>query len=184
MKINSLLVMFLLAFGLYSCEEDVPHIVIEPNEDTVEVVKSRVINNYDGEIPGLDAKVIDYTLPNPYQHKPQLLFDSSIATSWDDAGYPDAKKFILFFKNFQLEVLDRNKASIANKIDFPLRNFKTKEAFLKNFDSIFMPDFVEAVLDQDPLAIYRDEKGAMIGSDGQIWFKMKKGGYRIIAINP
>jgi hypothetical protein len=184
MKINSLLVMFILAFSLYSCEEDVPHIVIEPNDDTVEVVKSRVINNYDGEIPGLDAKVIDYTLPNPYQHKPQVLFDSSIATSWDDAGFPDAKKFILFFKNFQLEVLDRNKASIANKIDFPLRNFKTKEAFLKNFDSIFMPDFVEAVLDQDPMAIYRDEKGAMIGSDGQIWFKMKKGGYRIIAINP
>lgn len=184
MKMNSLLVMFVLTFSLYSCEEDVPHIVIETKEDTVSVVNSRVINNYDGEIPGLDAKVIDYALPNPYQHKPQLLFDSSIATSWDDAGYPDAKNFILFFKNFQLDVLERNKASIANKIDFPLRNFKTKEAFLKNFDSIFMPDFVEAVLDQDPMAIYRDEMGAMIGSDGQIWFKMKKGGYRIISINP
>jgi hypothetical protein len=177
----------LLAMGiiaLFSCNEDVPHIVIPPTEDTVEVVKARVINDYDGEIPGLDAKVIDYTLPNPYQHKPQMLFDSSMATSWDEAGFPDAKKFIIYFKNFQLEVLDRNKNAIANKIDFPLRNFKTKQDFLKSFDSIFMPDFVEAVLDQDPMQIYRDKNGAMIGSDGQIWFKMKKTGYRIVAINP
>lgn len=175
--------LFVIA-GMLSCNEDVPHIIIPPSEDTVEAVKPRVINDYDGEIPGLDAKVIDYTLPNPYQHKSQVLFDSSVATSWDDAGFPDAKKFIIFFKNFQLEVIDRNKNSIANKIDFPLRNFKTKEAFLKSFDSIFMPDFVEAILDQDPMEIYRDEKGAMIGSDGQLWFKLKKGGYRITAINP
>ena len=174
----------LVVIGMFSCNEDVPHIIIPPSDDTVEVVKARVINNYDGEIPGLDAKVIDYTLPNPYQHKSQVLFDSSVATSWDDAGFSDAKKFIIFFKNFQLEVIDRNKASIASKIDFPLRNFKSKEAFIKNFDSIFMPDFVEAILDQDPMEIYRDEKGAMIGSDGQLWFKLKKGGYRIVALNP
>jgi hypothetical protein len=173
----------LIAFA--SCDEPVPHVIIDQADSpTVVATKDYVSDNYDGEVPGLDAKVIDYTLPNPYQHKSQLLLDSTVATSWDKAGFPDAKRFIIFFKDFQLEVRDRKKESIADLIKFPLTNYKTREAFINNFDSIFMPDFVYEVLHQDPMGIYRDEKGAMIGNDGQIWFKVIDDRYRIVTIKP
>lgn len=180
----------LIAFALFlmvlgSCSDPLPHVLIADDDSTKTVSGGySKRDNYEGEVPGMDAKVIDYTLPNPYQHIPQILFDSTVATSWDKAGFPDAKRFIIFFKDFQLDVQDRNKEKIAGLIQFPLRNYKTKSEFLKNFDSIFMPDFVHDVLYQDPLEIYRDEKGAMIGNGGQLWFRQINGKYKIVAINP
>ncbi|MCG9881158.1 MAG: hypothetical protein MH472_11220 [Bacteroidia bacterium] len=168
-----------------ACDEPIPHVLIDDTDSTLAVLPpTKSVDDYDGTIPGLDAKVIDYTLPNPYQHVPQLFRDSTVAPSWDDAGFPNAKAFIIFFKNFQWEVGDRNKNKIASYIDFPIRIAKDKNAFLKDFDSIFSPEFVQEVSDQNPMEIYRDKKGAMIGNDGQIWFKMIKGRYRIIEINP
>jgi hypothetical protein len=167
-----------------ACEEPIPHVLIDDYDTVAVVPPSKSMDNYEGTIPGLDAKVIDYTMPNPYQHVKQLFRDSTVAPSWDDAGFPNAKAFIIFFKNFQWEVADRNKEKIASYIDFPIRISKDKKSFLKDFDSIFSPEFVLEISDQDPSEIYRDQKGAMIGHDGQIWFKMKKGKYRIIEINP
>jgi hypothetical protein len=185
MKRDSIfLIGFVLSLAFFACDDPIPHVLMD-DSDTVQVAApSRSVDNYDGTIPGMDAKVIDYTLPNEYQHKKQLFRDSTIATSWDDAGFPNAKAFIIFFKTFQWDVQDRNKEKIANMIDFPLRDYPNKKAFIHNFDSIFEADFVGEILNQDPTEIYRDSKGAMLGDDGQIWFKMKKGKYRIIEVNP
>ncbi len=167
-----------------ACEEPVPHILFD-EPDTVQVEQTGPKrDNYGGTIPGLDAEVIDYTLENEFQHKPQLLRDSVWATSWDEAGFPSAKKFIIFFKTFQWDIMDRNKEKIAGMIKFPLRDYPKKADFLRRFDSIFGHDFTQEVLDQDPKAIYRNKNGAMIGDDGQIWFKQIKGTYRIVEINP
>lgn len=174
----------LLAFFTSACEEPIPHVLIDDLDTVAVEAPAMSRDDYEGTIPGLDAKVIDYTLPNPYQHVKQLFRDSTVAPSWDDAEFPNAKAFIIFFKNFQWEVADRNKEKIASHIDFPLRIAKDKKSFLRDFDSIFSPEFVLEISDQDPSEIYRDKKGAMIGHDGQIWFKMKKGRYRIIEINP
>ena len=173
-----------LVIWLTACEEPMPHVLIDDLDSATVEVSNKTTDNYEGTIPGLDAKVIDYTLPNPYQHKKQLLRDSTIASSWDDAGFPNAKDFIIFFKNFQWEVGDRDQEKIASYIDFPIRISKNKSDFLKDFDAIFSAEFALEIADQDPSEIYRDEKGAMIGEDGQIWFKMIKGRYRIIEINP
>lgn len=182
-RIKSILAVVLFIF--VACEEPIPHVLIDDTDSTLAVLPTnKSVDDYDGTIPGMDAKVIDYTLPNPYQHVPQLFRDSTVAPSWDDAGFPNAKVFILFFKNFQWEVGDRNKEKIASYIDFPIRIAKDKKAFLRDFDSIFSPEFVQEISDQNPMEIYRDKKGAMIGNDGQIWFKMKNGKYRIIEINP
>ncbi|MCF8253122.1 MAG: hypothetical protein K9H61_04565 [Bacteroidia bacterium] len=179
-------VITLLAMGLllFACDEPTPHVVFDEVDSTKIEIPKVSNDNYEGTIPGMDAKVIDYTLPNPYQHKPQLFRDSTIATSWDDAGFPNAKYFVKFFKTFQWDVMDRNKEKIAGMIQFPLRDFKDKKTFMSKFDSIFAPDFVEEILNQDPMEIYRDKKGAMIGDDGQIWFRMIKGKYKITEINP
>jgi hypothetical protein len=173
----------LLIMVTLSCEDPIPHILIDDLDSTYAPVKAKSTDDYAGTIPGLDAKVIDYTLPNPYQHVKQLFRDSTVSPSWDEAEFPNAKVFIVFFKNFQWEVADRDKEKIASYIDFPIRIAKDKNSFLRDFDSIFSPEFVLEIADQDPSEIYRDKKGAMIGHDGQVWFKMKKGRYRIIEIN-
>lgn len=166
-----------------ACEDRVPHILYD-EPDSVIVTSTKKGDNYGGSIPGLDAEVADYTLENEFQHKRQLLRDSTWATSWDEAGFPSAKKFIIFFKTFQWDVMDRNKLKIAGMIKFPLRDYPRKGDFMKRFDSIFGRDFVQEVLDQDPKEIYRNKNGAMIGDDGQIWFKQINGRYKIVEINP
>lgn len=179
-----MLVLGTLVLFASACDEPIPHVLIDDLDSSSVEAPKKAMDDYEGTIPGLDAKVIDYTLPNPYQHTKQLFRDSTVAPSWDDAGFPNAKAFVIFFKNFQWEVKDRDKEKIASYIDFPIRIAKSKKEFLRDFDSIFSPEFVLEVSDQDPSEIYRDQKGAMIGHDGQIWFKMKKGRYRIIEINP
>ncbi len=178
--------LFLALMLVFSCEETTTHIEFNA-EDSIPPVTAGEIstgNNYLGTIPGMDAQVVDYTLPNPYQHKSQLFRDSTQSMSWDEAGFPDGKSFVLFFKQFQFEVIDRKKELIAAHIDYPIRGFKNKEAFINSFDSIFGKEFVDEIIHQDPLQIYRNKNGAMIGDDGQLWFKMIGGAYKIFEINP
>jgi hypothetical protein len=174
-----------LVLGLFilACDEPIPHVLFD-EIDSIPPVANISRDNYDGKIPGMDAQVIDYTLPDPYQHIPQLFLDSTVATSWDDAGFPNAKDFQSFFKAFQWDVMDRNKEKISVLIAYPLHNFKDQKTFYKNFDSIFSPDFVEEILHQNPKEMYRNKNGAMAGEDGQVWFRIVKGKYRIVTINP
>ncbi len=80
--------------------------------------------------------------------------------------------------------MDKNKEKISAMIKFPLRDYPRKADFIKRFDSIFGPDFVQEILDQDPKGIFRNKNGAMIGDDGQIWFRQINGVYKITEINP
>ncbi len=180
--------LFLSLLFVYSCEDITPHIEFNAEDSTANssaiIAEAASGDNYEGTIPGLDAQVIDYTLPNPYQHKPQLFRDSTQSMSWDEAGFSDGKSFILFFKQFQFEVIDRKKETIAAYIQFPIRGFKNRNAFINSFDSVFGKEFIEEIIHQDPLEIYRNKNGAMIGEDGQLWFKMIDGTYKIFEINP
>lgn len=185
MKNLLLIVCFGICIGISSCEEPTPHIIFNGQDSAKYKMGPTIVkDNYEGAIPDRDMKVTDYTWPNPYQHKPQLLRDSTWATSWDAAGFPNAKHFIAFYKTFQWDVMDKNKEKIAGMIKFPLKNFKDKKDFISHFDSVFAHDYVQELLDQNPLEIYRDQKGAMIGNDGQLWFKQVGGVYKIIEIKP
>lgn len=140
-------------------------------------------DDYEGSIPYLDSKVIDNQLPDEYQSKPQPTRDGIVIMSWDEAGFKNARHFITFIKEFQFLVKDRNKEKIADYIKFPLRNIKTRKEFIENFDAIFHQSFTEEVLYQNPNEIYRDKNGAMIGKDGQLWFKPFGKTYKIVSIN-
>ncbi len=176
--------LFLSLLITTSCEDNTPHVIYNEEDTTVVANENSTADNYIGTIPGMDAEVIDYTTPNPYQHKSQLFRDSTQSMSWDEAGFPDGKSFILFFKQFQFEVIDRKKDVIADYIQFPVRGFKNRNAFINSFDSVFGKEFVEEIIHQDPMEIYRNKNGAMIGEDGQLWFKMIGGTYKIFEINP
>jgi hypothetical protein len=180
------IILGLMLLGLLqiSCDEPTPHIIFPPEDTTANNNNVYKSDNSGGSIPGLDAEVIDYTLPNEYQNKSQLFRDSTIVMSWSSAGFKNAKHFIRFFEQFQWDVMDRNKEKIAARIQFPLRDYKTKAEFYRHFDSIFAPTFVEQVLHQNPSEIFRNKKGAMLGNDGQIWMKPKGSTYVIFEVNP
>lgn len=185
MKLTKLLIWVVLGYSIFTaCEDDRVRVKFF-DQDTVKQAApvSSGKNDYEGSIPYLDSKVIDYTLPDEYQHKEQLLRIGITVMSWDKAGFKNAKHFIKFFEQFQFAVKDQNKEKIASYIKFPLDNIKTKKEFLDNFDAIFYPEFTEEILMQNPSEIYRDNRGAMIGKDGQLWFKPVGSGYKIIAIN-
>ncbi len=174
-----------IALGtLVSCEDNTVRVKFF-DQDTVKQVTSDGVgkNDYEGSIPYLDSKVIDYTLPDEYQHKSQLLRNGITVMSWDKAGFKNAKQFIKFFEQFQFAVQDRNKEKIATYIKFPLQNIATKKEFIENFEAIFYPEFADEIIQQNPSEIYRDERGAMIGKDGQLWFKPVGSSYKIVAIN-
>ncbi|MFN4082903.1 MAG: hypothetical protein ACK4K9_04670 [Bacteroidia bacterium] len=181
---NIFIILIILTTTFQSCEEDKVKVIFT-GEDTTQTVMSESYSgdNYGGSIPYLDSKVIDYSLPDEYQKKPQVTREGIVIMSWDDAGFKDAKRFIKFVEQFQFLVKDRNKEKIATYIDFPLKNIKTRKEFIDNFDAIFHESFTNEVLYQNPQEIYRDKNGAMIGKDGQIWFKPKGGSYRIVSIN-
>jgi len=139
--------------------------------------------DYSWAPPTPKPPIIDNELPNEYQHKKQLFLDSTVSPAWDEAGFKNANKFINFFKQFQLLVRDDRKEDIARLIKFPLRNLKNKKEFLEHYDEIFNPEFKREIKEQAPLEIYRDKNGAMIGNDGQLWFKPKGDGFVIVVMN-
>lgn len=169
--------------GLFlACNEPIAH--IELHADSTQISRTFRSKPTGGSIPGLNAEVIDYTLANPYQSKRQLFRDSTICMSWDQSGFPNAKRFIKFFEHFQWDVMDRNKERIAEVIAFPIPGYPTRADFIRDFDLIFGPEFVEQILHQNPMEIYRNKAGAMIGNDGQLWFQIRAGQYKIVRVNP
>ncbi len=70
-----------------SCNES--NVVMYHDTDTTSYVinTGSKMSDYNAKIPGLNAEVIDYTLPNEYQHKNQEFRDSTVVVSWDNAGF-------------------------------------------------------------------------------------------------
>jgi hypothetical protein len=185
MKKTSKFILTFMVIGstLYGCDDN--KVVLYHDIDNTNYTINNGIrpNYYNAKIPGLNAQVIDYTLPNEYQNKSQLFPDSSLVISWDAAGFKNANAFLKYFKQIQLLIRDGNKEEIANHINFPLKNLSNKKEFLENYDKIFDEVFKYEVLNQDPNFMFRNNFGALAGHDGQLWFKPKGGSYTVIAMN-
>ncbi len=123
---------------------------------------------------------------NPYEAEiaaqDTLFEDGSIPSSWANAGFDHPEHFKRFLISFKEWVKTDNVDSITAHIRFPLKNYKTPEAFREKYDKIFDAS-LKAVVDSQRLdRISRNYQGAMLGS-GEIWFSVFPQGYRIIAIN-
>lgn len=123
---------------------------------------------------------------NPYEAEmaaqDTLFEDGSKPSSWADAGFDqpaDFKQFLVSFKNWvKADRVD----SITAHIRFPLKKYKTADAFRQQYNKIFDAS-LKAVVDTQRLdRIFRNYQGAMLGN-GEIWFSSFPEGYRIIAIN-
>lgn len=111
-----------------------------------------------------------------------LFEDGSIPTSWSNAGFDDPAHFKRFLLNFKDWVRDDKVDSITAHIRFPLKTYKTPEAFKKAYPKIFDASMKMMVDTQRLDRIFRNYQGAMLGN-GEIWFSVIKDQYKIIAIN-
>ncbi|GEP94064.1 hypothetical protein [Chitinophaga cymbidii] len=111
-----------------------------------------------------------------------LFEDGSVPTSWANAGFDDPAGFKRFLLDFKGWVKEDKIDSIAAHVRFPLKNHKTPEAFKRAYPEIFDVNLKTAVDTQRVDRIFRNQQGAMLGN-GQIWFSVVNGKYKIIAIN-
>ena len=178
-----ILSMMVIGSALYGCDDN--KVTLYHDNDTTNYTINNGIkpSDYNAKIPGLNAQVIDYTLPNEYQHKSQLFPDTTLVMSWDAAGFKNANAFLKYFKQIQLLIRADKKEELAKHISFPLKNLATKKEFLDNYDKIFDEAFKYEVLNQDPNFMFRNNFGALAGQDGQMWFKPKGGSYTVVAMN-
>ncbi len=180
---NLILSIAIIIITLTSCDDN--KVILYNNADTTDytINTGRKPSDYNAKIPGLNAQVIDYTLPNEYQHKSQLFPDTTLVMSWDAAGFKNANAFLKYFKQIQLLVRADKKDELAKHINFPLKNLASKKEFLDNYDKIFDEAFKYEVLNQDPNFMFRNSLGALAGHDGQMWFKPKGSSYTIVNIS-
>lgn len=112
-----------------------------------------------------------------------LFEDGSRPAAWSNAGFDDPERFKLFLIVFKEWVRSDNVDSIAGRIEFPLKGYRTPEQFKKDYAKIFDKQLKDVIEKQRLDRIFRNYQGAMIG-DGAIWFSViENKGYRIIAIN-
>lgn len=111
-----------------------------------------------------------------------LFEDGSTPSSWYNAGFDDPADFKLFLLSFKDWVKNDNIDSITAHVSFPLKTWKTPEAFRKAYPEIFNAEMKTVVDTQRLDRIFRNYQGAMLGN-GEIWFSVIKGEYKIIAIN-
>lgn len=111
-----------------------------------------------------------------------LFEDGSIPSSWSNAGFDDPAHFKRFLLNFKDWVRSDKVDSITAHIRFPLKSYKTPETFKKEYPKIFDANMKMMVDTQRLDRISRNYQGAMLGN-GEIWFSVIDGAYKIIAIN-
>jgi len=123
------------------------------------------------------------TLLARIQAQDTLFEDGSRPAEWKNAGFDDPEDFKRFLVLFKEWVSTDNADSIAGRIAFPIKGYKTAEQFKQHYTKIFDKQLKEVVEHQRLDRIFRNYQGAMIG-DGAIWFSViENKGYRIIAIN-
>jgi len=183
MKYLNLLI--ISSFFLTSCEWGEKKVVYgKPDtSDFYAIPTVKIGGDVDAKIPYLHSPITDNQLPDEYQNKTQVFAEGTISQSWNKAGFKNANHFKRFLQKFQIMVRDRKKEEIVRLIKFPLPNLKDKKEFMNNYDLIFNHTYERAIIDQNPKEIFRDKNGAMVGADGQVWFKPKGDSYVIVNIN-
>ena len=81
-----------------------------------------------------------------------------------------------FARKLQAALKQKDVAAVSSLVEFPLRinlgggKFRrvSKAQLAKEFDQIFSPPIVKAVLDQDPAHLFQNAQGSMFGS-GAVW---------------
>lgn len=113
-----------------------------------------------------------------------------VESRYEVAGITNAKEFEKSFNSIKYLVKNNEKLKVASYVSYPLNvnkkdekiKIKSKEEFIKNYDTIITEDVKKALLNQDVTKTFVNYQGVMVG-DGQMWFTHIKNKAMIYAIN-
>lgn len=131
----------------------------------------------DNSLPPGEQQVID-----DLYAQDTLFEDGSRPSSWANAGFNNPvafKKFVLRLKEW---VKNDSIGQIAAHIRFPLRKTANAQEFARQYHSLFNTTAKEAIANQRPDRIFRNQDGAML-ANGLIWIVPSGKDYTITAIN-
>lgn len=127
--------------------------------------------------------VLEKLFVTPSEMEDDSVFaDGSIPTSWENAGITDVKGFKLFLKQIQLWVMDNDKEKLSQVIRYPIKNIKTAQAFIAEYDVIFTKPVKLSLATINFNQIYRNSQGAMT-EGGKVWFAQQGKEFKIISVN-
>jgi len=148
--------------------------------DSVVTVSTDTIKTID-----VEAHIADpFELTAAEMKDDSVFADGSIPTSWENAGFTDAKSVKKFLKKIQYWVANNQKDSVAGAVAYPLRKpaIKSAESFLENYNSLINEKIKKALRQQNLSQLFRNAQGAMVGN-GELWINKTRKGLKIIAIN-
>ena len=113
-----------------------------------------------------------------------------VENRYEVIGITNAKEFEKSFNIIKALVKNNEKSKVASYVSYPLNvnkkdskiKIKSKEEFIKNYDSIITEEVKKALLNQDVTKTFVNYKGAMVG-DGEMWFTHVNNKAMIYAIN-
>jgi len=107
----------------------------------------------------------------------------------------DGKQFVIFLKNLKKMIFKNQRTKIATQMFYPLhvaygektKTIKTKEQFLKLYDTLFSKRMKKMILDQNPDSVFSNYEGIAL-QGGMVWIdqRLSSGGAlvtKIITIN-
>ena len=105
-------------------------------------------------------------------------------------GITNAKEFEKSFNIIKALVKNNEKLKVANYVSYPLNvnkkdskiKIKSKEEFIKSYDSIITEEVKKALINQDVAKTFVNYQGVMVG-DGEMWFTHINNKAMIYAIN-
>ena len=108
---------------------------------------------------------------------------SNPSNKYGIAGFDNYKQVEDFAKKFKGAVLSGDKKQVSKMIKYPLLTnlkdgsnlkIKSSDEFIKRFDEVFYPEFLEAFKKAVPRDMFRNHQGVMLSSEENvfwIWFQ-------------
>ncbi|MBZ9622098.1 hypothetical protein G9F71_004390 [Clostridium sp. FP2] len=113
-----------------------------------------------------------------------------VKNRYEVIGITNVKEFEKSFNIIKSLVQNNEISKVANYVSYPLNvnkkdkkiKIKSKENFIKSYNTIITEDVKKALLNQDVTKTFVNYQGVMVG-DGEVWFTHIKNKAMIYAIN-
>jgi hypothetical protein len=113
-----------------------------------------------------------------------------VENRYEVIGITNVKEFEKSFNIIKSLVKNNEKSKVASYVSYPLNvnkkdkkiKIKSKEDFIKSYNTIITEDVKKALLNQDVTKTFVNYQGVMVG-DGEVWFTHIKNKAMIYAIN-
>ncbi|ADQ03938.1 hypothetical protein Calow_0349 [Caldicellulosiruptor owensensis OL] len=173
--------------GLYAFKGVKEHIKVEGKLKNGKITlnefnkKGKIAGTFYGNLKTADT--VEGTWSNgkiklPFKLKLVDVIYTDYGKRYNLVGFPD-EEVVKFATNIQKYLIKNDKKALAKLIVYPIdvkidgkkKSIKNEKEFINNFDKIFNGNLKKAIINADPLFMFVNQYGAMLGENGyNIWF--------------